>query len=494
MNKISLKAAHFKQLKGLKNADFHFSDTLTAIMGVNGAGKTTVIHALACVYQPDHIGPRSEDYKFPYFFIPNTDSLWSGSEFSIVNEIENERHIKTTLPPRTYHKDFDRWAPRYENRPKRNVYYLGIDSCLPDIEKSTPTSRIRYTPHESTDPKAQKTIEKAGGILNKRYTMLFDNEYRNNHFPGVSLDNGIRYSSLSMGTGEQRTIRILEKVYHAELYSLILIDELDLLLHVSAFRKLIKVLYDLALQKHLQIIFTTHSLDVISLSQYVQIQYIDNIITDTGEPKSLVYDRINEDLVYSISGTTSRPIKVYVEDTLAKAIVRAIVQRNQMSLKVEICTFGSISNAFTLAASFVLTSANTQNVLIVTDGDEYRSYEEKKQQIKTSITGTEEGIENRQKQATDLIKQFNLPEAIAPEKFLYDIILAKVPHDSEVYQTAIGLNAVTNSHNWINEIRWKLDMTEEAIIRDIFSAAHDYQPLNDYIKSIEEWLVQRKDV
>lgn len=377
MNKISLKAAHFKQLKGLKNADFHFSDTLTAIMGVNGAGKTTVIHALACVYQPDHIGPRSEDYKFPYFFIPNTDSLWSGSEFSIVNEIENERHIKTTLPPRTYHKDFDRWAPRYENRPKRNVYYLGIDSCLPDIEKSTPTSRIRYTPHESTDPKAQKTIEKAGGILNKRYTMLFDNEYRNNHFPGVSLDNGIRYSSLSMGTGEQRTIRILEKVYHAELYSLILIDELDLLLHVSAFRKLIKVLYDLALQKHLQIIFTTHSLDVISLSQYVQIQYIDNIITDTGEPKSLVYDRINEDLVYSISGTTSRPIKVYVEDTLAKAIVRAIVQRNQMSLKVEICTFGSISNAFTLAASFVLTSANTQNVLIVTDGDEYRSYEEK---------------------------------------------------------------------------------------------------------------------
>ena len=141
---------------------------------LNGAGKTTVIHALACVYQPDHVGPRSEDYKFPYFFIPNTDSLWSGSEFSIINEIENERHIKITLPPRTYHKDFDRWAPRYENRPKRNVYYLGIDSCLPDIEKSTPTSRIRYTPHESTDPKAQKTIEKAGGILNKRYTMLFD--------------------------------------------------------------------------------------------------------------------------------------------------------------------------------------------------------------------------------------------------------------------------------------------------------------------------------
>ena len=39
-------------------------------MGVNGSGKTTVIHALACLYQPDGNG---ENHRFPEFFVPNTD-------------------------------------------------------------------------------------------------------------------------------------------------------------------------------------------------------------------------------------------------------------------------------------------------------------------------------------------------------------------------------------------------------------------------------------
>lgn len=52
-------------LKGIKNATIDLSKPLTAIMGVNGAGKSTIIHALACVYQPLRIG---ENYTFPCFF------------------------------------------------------------------------------------------------------------------------------------------------------------------------------------------------------------------------------------------------------------------------------------------------------------------------------------------------------------------------------------------------------------------------------------------
>ena len=55
-------------------------------MGVNGSGKTTVIHALACAYQPDEDG-KGENHRFPEFFVPNTDSLWKGSEFTVANEI-----------------------------------------------------------------------------------------------------------------------------------------------------------------------------------------------------------------------------------------------------------------------------------------------------------------------------------------------------------------------------------------------------------------------
>ena len=45
-----------------------------------------------------------------------------------------------------------------------------------------------------------------------------------------------------MGAGEQRVIKILQTAYSAYQYSLILIDEIDLLLHVDAFRKLIQTL------------------------------------------------------------------------------------------------------------------------------------------------------------------------------------------------------------------------------------------------------------
>ena len=50
MDNIKITSIQFNCLKGLKDIRIDFSDTLTAIMGVNGAGKTTVIHALACVF------------------------------------------------------------------------------------------------------------------------------------------------------------------------------------------------------------------------------------------------------------------------------------------------------------------------------------------------------------------------------------------------------------------------------------------------------------
>lgn len=48
-----IESIHFDKLKNLKDLTLNFSDTrLTAIMGVNGAGKSTILHALACCYKP----------------------------------------------------------------------------------------------------------------------------------------------------------------------------------------------------------------------------------------------------------------------------------------------------------------------------------------------------------------------------------------------------------------------------------------------------------
>lgn len=57
-------------------------------MGVNGSGKSTILHALACSYSPYEKG---ENYKFSYFFTPNPDASWKGSCFTVVNYDLNEK-------------------------------------------------------------------------------------------------------------------------------------------------------------------------------------------------------------------------------------------------------------------------------------------------------------------------------------------------------------------------------------------------------------------
>ena len=49
-----LQSINFTKLKNLQNVSIDLSEgPLIAIMGVNGIGKSTVLHALACCYKPD---------------------------------------------------------------------------------------------------------------------------------------------------------------------------------------------------------------------------------------------------------------------------------------------------------------------------------------------------------------------------------------------------------------------------------------------------------
>jgi predicted ATP-binding protein involved in virulence len=68
-----LASLKVRKLKNLVELDIDFSGSLvTAILGPNGNGKTTILHALACAYQPVVAG---ENHKFSNFFLPSTDAL-----------------------------------------------------------------------------------------------------------------------------------------------------------------------------------------------------------------------------------------------------------------------------------------------------------------------------------------------------------------------------------------------------------------------------------
>jgi ABC-type lipoprotein export system ATPase subunit len=57
-----LHSINIVKLKNLSNVEIDFDGSpLTAIMGVNGCGKSTILYALACVYQPVEEDDRSKN-------------------------------------------------------------------------------------------------------------------------------------------------------------------------------------------------------------------------------------------------------------------------------------------------------------------------------------------------------------------------------------------------------------------------------------------------
>ena len=116
---------HIEKLKGLENLNISFHDkNVTAIFGENGCGKTTVLHALACFYKGK--SPGSETNYFTRFFKRVGAAAWAGSCMTATFDVGGRsKDIK-------YEKAADRWKPRID---KRYDYYIGIDSCIPDIEK-----------------------------------------------------------------------------------------------------------------------------------------------------------------------------------------------------------------------------------------------------------------------------------------------------------------------------------------------------------------------
>lgn len=491
MTSYRIKSMVFKKLKGLNNVKIEFGDYLTAIMGVNGIGKSTVIHALACVFQPEN-ERETQDYRFPQFFVPNTDALWSGSEFRvIIHDLSLPESDKKYIVDKRFGKSSDRWTPPYNSRPKRNVYYLGIVSCVPEIERVKTTTRIYYKTQKLEDDNSKKIIEYASYILNKDYQSLLSNTIYSRKIRGIKTTTGLKYSALSMGTGEQRVLTIIETVVNAAKYSLILIDEIDLLLHVSAVRKMITVLHKIAEKKKLQIVFTTHSLEMLSLTEYAKIQYL---IQNNGSNEMFVLDKVTDSLIYDLTEVSKERYKFYVEDDLAEAVLTPILKSHNIRSVSKIVRFGAAINAFTLAASNVLAQEETNGtkICIILDGDAYSTSKEKKERICKLLTGNEKDSDERRTKAVSLITQFNLPPGYAPEPFLHSLILDYFDHNSEFYKEAYRLRNNIDSHSFIKDLCQKLQCDNKEVVQEIVNQSQLNDDLREkwaeYTRLIDEWI------
>jgi len=489
-----LKKIEIQKLKGIKDLAIDFTEQpLVAIMAPNGVGKSTILHALACINKPVAGSPNNIDYKFPTFFIPTTHSFWNGSSFNTEESFRNGAAV-TLSHVTQFRKDADRWKPRYDTRIDRYVSYIGIKACVPQIEKESKASRIQFnTTNALNDVQSNRVRQLAGEIMNKNYTAYSEHlTGTQKRYIGVTA-GGINYSSLSMGAGEQRIFYILSEVIKAPNHALIIIDEIDLLLHQVALLKLIKKLDDLARPRNQQIIFTTHAQSILSLP-IVAFRHLYQTPT-----KTLSFSKTKPDALHRLTGHQVRPLELFVEDNLAYALVKKICSEEGLSKYVSIAEYGAAINCFTCACGAILSGLDNQdNMLFILDGDEYPTQAEKEDKIARVLTGTTQAHDAQRTVALGRITQFVLPAGAKPELYYHSLICALPDgqlsiEQQEVVDVARQIGNPGDAHYFLRDIIERMDWQVEVGLSklvDLVALLPEWHAIKANIKA---WLDLKRD-
>lgn len=476
-----LSSVHFKNLKGLRNVTFNVGEGVTGIFGPNGCGKSTILHVLLCLYKPK---TNRTNYKFSDFFVSVDDKKWVGCEFSYEGSYRDGKDIKPVN--RTVIKT-DRWMHDYGDRPDRDVYFIGIGSCLPDIEIEKDG-----TVHLNNGVVALnhdiEIVRIASDVMNSQYTTCKYHKSRKRSYIGCS-NNGVDYISLSMGAGEQRLFRILDVVVNAPKYSLIVIDEIDLTLHSSALQKLIGHLVRIADDKKLQIVFTSHRQEIASRTD-IAVRHIVPPLNPGGD--TLCLEQTTYECVERLTGIPTRPLEIFVEDVVAKAIVEQVVAEMQLKAKTSVKTFGDASNAFKLIAGLRLSGKLTDNIIAVTDGDVYKSDEDRMKMMKDLLSGTEPDKDVIRAESLKSVLQLNLSEGMSPDEYVHDV-LSRSAEDNEIVRAAKSVRGVYDNHQYLNAICDKLGGSHELELSRIMAEmAKTRDEWQGYTKPVRDWLQKRK--
>ncbi|MBP6237501.1 MAG: AAA family ATPase [Saprospiraceae bacterium] len=478
-----LQKIYFGQLKNLRDFTLDLEpNNVTGIFGVNGCGKSSIIYSLLSLFKPSEREPDRYNYKFSQFFTHTNHTRFLGSNFEITHTFRQDQTAFQNIL-RKYEKA-DRWKPRYENRPERDVYFIGINTSVPEIETEKSESIIRFQTVPLNDALSNEIKANAEIVLNRQYTEFNNHPAKRKSYIGVRHNN-IPYSSLAMGAGEQRVFKILSTVFKAERHSLIIIDEIDLTLHTDALNRLINILVNRAIARNLQIIFTSHREELTKRTD-INIRHIHQ----TAQ-KTICFNQTNPDCISRLTGQQITTLEIFVEDDLSELIAHKVIEELNIRRHCSIRRFGAIDNGFSLATGLYLKGENLENMRIILDGDRYKLPAEKMTQMEKYFSGNEPQAVTNRTNALSCIGEFTINTAETPEQFINRII-REINDNSEIVNVAMQINAVADKHDYINQVIALLGYQDKTIgLTRVVEKLSQSVNWNDYTRELRDWLQGR---
>lgn len=309
--KISIEKA-----RGFQGKSITFDFPVTAIVGVNGGGKTTVLGAAACAYKTVK----------PSLFFAKSGKFDSMQNWKFEYELIDRQIRKVDIIRRIAKFSSSKWSRNWklEVDKERSVDVFGVSRTVPANERP----ELKKCASNTFDV-APEFIEKISSVVAKAVASILDKDI--SAFSDLRVDSrgkvkllagqtsgGDSYSEFHFGAGESSIIRMAIQLETIPEYSLVLIEEIENGLHPVATIRMVEYLIDLATRRKIQVIFTTHSNDALK-------PLPDQAIWAVAKG-SLYQGKLDIGSLRAISGQIDSQLVVFVEDSFAKTWVEEILR------------------------------------------------------------------------------------------------------------------------------------------------------------------------
>ncbi|MFN9623621.1 MAG: ATP-dependent nuclease [Cyanobacteriota bacterium] len=361
-----LETIRIRGFRGIVDLTVNFEYPITAISGLNGAGKSTVGQLCLGGYRkPSTLRGLKRFYVRDFFPVSAADPNPFGPESSVVYTYST--NIPFAPQTLTVRRATQEWSG-YKRQPERSCFYIGFTIYIPKVEQSDLS--IYRGPVIELGTSRQIPLEakeKVGRILGQQYDELLFQQITHGTRSGelgIAARFGSRYSENNMGFGEGRTLYLVNLLENSPEQSLFVIEEPETSLHENAKYELGKYLLDVCNRRHHQIILSTHSSTLLQT------------IPDSGRLLLArdfsgveAYPALSASRVRSIlSAGNHKSLTILVEDDFARLFLKEIIRSADKSV-LSCVEIHAVGNTKSVRSGTLLLQKLGRKVLAVRDAD-----------------------------------------------------------------------------------------------------------------------------
>lgn len=356
----SIQAVNFRNFP--QNTLIHLKSPVSAVVGKNGTGKSTVLFLAGSAYAPPlEEGKSRTKGKTFNDFVPDTqkDIIPIGSQYGFIYADGTDhryiRHVrKAGSESRQGQKEWDKRGDKTERKLKTTIF-VGFEKTISNgllladyynLSASAIAKRLDAIGKNATDlselsSDVVKIIRRVTSRSYKKIQRRTDKYSKLSEYCYGYVVDG-QYSDIACGSGEISLIRMIDVVSSAPGNSLILLDEPENGVHQTAQAVFLEFLFKEALEKSHQIIFTTHS------EFFLQYLNSDSIILLEASPgENKIYPRsTNRSIAFkAISERLQPKVLAIVEDELSELFLSELLEsdpstREQVKIRASLIEGG----------------------------------------------------------------------------------------------------------------------------------------------------------